>query len=98
MIRSGSVAFNPGIPGYHLNNGDGTLRAVEQYVKFKKEFTEVPEVVAGIREVQATITPTLYYRIYVHSITKSGFVLRAETWDRSKIDGIVADWLAYDNE
>ncbi|OOM07245.1 H-type lectin domain-containing protein [Clostridium saccharobutylicum] len=97
MIRSGLVCFNSGMPEYHLHTGEG-LRVIEKFIRFKEEFKDDPQVVVGVQELQYYETNWSAYRVVAHSITRTGFTIRVETWGNAKIDGIVATWLAYYEE
>jgi H-type lectin domain len=88
---------------YHLDEFTGkTLvqinfspRIYRRHVDFDKEFSFIPVVRVGLTSLDSGNDAHLRIMIYSENVSEKGFDLIVQTWSDTRIYGVEANWIAY---
>lgn len=92
-IVTGEFEFDRNTPGFSLSKGEGD-RQTNLEVKFKKPFSSKPKIVLSVTRIDASNDENLRYELAPSFVSNDGFLIKAKTWDKSKVYTIKGTWMA----
>ena len=92
-FQKGNFASNYASEDWILHKGDGP-RVCKVFIQFDTPFLSAPTVVVNLTGVDAPTDHGLRVSLKVDKVSVTGFLLRIETWEDSKINGVEGTWFA----
>lgn len=92
-FQKGTFASNSTSEDWQLHKGDGP-RMCKLFIQFDTPFLSAPTVLVNLTGVDAPTDHGLRISLKVDKVTVGGFLLKVETWDESRINGIEGTWFA----
>ena len=92
-FQKGNCASNYASEDWILHKGDGP-RVCKVFIHFDTPFLSAPTVVVNLTGVDAPTDHGLRVSLKVDKVSVTGFLLRIETWEDSKINGVEGTWFA----
>ena len=92
-FQKGTFSSNYASDDWILNKGDGP-RACKLFIQFDTPFTSAPTVIVNLTGVDAPTEHGLRVSLKVDKVSVSGFVLKIETWEDSRLNGVEGTWFA----
>ncbi len=92
-FQKGSFASNYASEDWILNKGEGP-RVCKLYIQFDTPFLSAPTVVVNLTGVDAPNDHGLRVSVKVDKVSVTGFLLKIETWEDSRLNGVEGTWFA----
>jgi hypothetical protein len=92
-FQKGTFTSNYASDDWILNKGEGP-RACKQFIQFDTPFLSAPTVIVNLTGVDAPTEHGLRVSLKVDKVSISGFLLKIETWEDSKLNGVEGTWFA----
>ena len=92
-FQKGNFSSNYASEDWNLNKGDGP-RVCKLYIQFDTPFLSAPTVVVNLTGVDAPNDHGLRVSLKVDKVSVTGFLLKIQTWEDSKLNGVEGTWFA----
>jgi len=92
-LQKGNFSANYATEDWNLNKGDGP-RVCKIFIQFDTPFLTAPTVMVNLTGVDAPTDHGLRVSLKVDKVSVSGFLLRIQTWEDSRVNGVEGSWLA----
>jgi hypothetical protein len=92
-FQKGNFSSNYASEDWQLHKGEGP-RVCKLYVQFDTPFLSAPTVVVNLTGVDAPTDHGLRVSLKVDKVSVTGFLLKVETWEDSRLNGIEGTWFA----
>ena len=92
-FQKGNFSSNYASEDWNLNKGDGP-RVCKLYIQFDTPFLSAPTVVVNLTGVDAPNDHGLRVSVKVDKVSVTGFLLKIQTWEDSKLNGVEGTWFA----
>jgi hypothetical protein len=94
QTQSGGFYFHKGNADFTLNTNEGK-RNVEIEVAFDKPYDTKPSVIIAVTLIDAVRNTKMRYSVAPKSISRDGFIIRAEVWGDTQLNAIGGYWIAH---
>jgi hypothetical protein len=92
-FQKGTFSSNYSSDDWILNKGDGP-RACKLFIQFDTPFLSAPTVIVNLTGVDAPTDHGLRVSLKVDKVSVTGFLLKIETWEDSRLNGVEGTWFA----
>ncbi len=92
-FQKGNFISNYASDDWILNKGEGP-RACKLFIQFDTPFLSAPTVIVNLTGVDAPTEHGLRVSLKVDKVSVSGFLLKIETWEDSRLNGVEGTWFA----
>jgi hypothetical protein len=96
VMDGGTFSAHIQTEGWALNQGSG-MRTHIVFVTFNKTFNETPMVLTSLSALDGAPGKdgSVRVKLVADKVTKSGFVIKIQTWGDSRLAGVDGTWIAY---
>jgi len=91
--QKGNFASNYASEDWQLNKGEGP-RMCKLFIQFDTPFLSAPTVLVNLTGVDAPTDHGLRISLKVDKVSVTGFLLKIQTWEDSRINGVEGTWFA----
>ena len=92
-FQKGTFSSNYTSEDWILHKGEGP-RACKIFIQFDTPFITAPTVLVNLTGIDAPNDHGLRVALKVDKVSVSGFLLKVETWEDSRLNGVEGSWLA----
>lgn len=92
-FQKGTFASNYASEDWQLHKGEGP-RVCKLYIQFDTPFLSAPTVVVNLTGVDAPTDHGLRVSLKVDKVSVTGFLLKVETWEDSRLNAVEGTWFA----
>ncbi|HMK37753.1 MAG TPA: H-type lectin domain-containing protein [Bacteroidota bacterium] len=91
--QKGNFISNYASEDWQLSKGEGP-RMCKVFIQFDTPFLSAPTVVVNLTGVDAPTDHGLRISLKVDKVSVTGFLLKIQTWEDSRINGVEGTWFA----
>ena len=92
-FQKGSFSSNYTSDDWILHKGEGP-RVCKLFIQFDTPFLSAPTVIVNLTGVDASTDHGLRVSLKVDKVSVTGFLVKIETWEDSKLNGVEGTWFA----